>query len=195
MTSTPDLMTSVKVVDTYRSKFWKVRNLWGDTEAAAIRAVNRPGRDVECGYVTWRCLEDKSFLYCTLPSGRRLAYPEPLVLDRKTSWGAIKPTLTYMGVDKFNPKKWTRQNSYGGLLVENVVQAIARDLMAAAALRTEASGVYKPVLTVHDEMLSEAREGAGNPEDYSALMTELPPWAVGCPVDAEAFVTIRYRKG
>lgn len=189
----PNEMTAVKVVEAYREKFWRVKRLWWDTEKAAVKAVLRPGRSVPCGRVSYRFDEELDFLYCTLPSGRRLAYPSPDVIDRPTPWGDVKPSLTYMGIDQYT-RQWRRQQSYGGLLVENNVQAVARDLMAAAAQRCEQSGIYQPILTVHDEMLAESAKGTGSVEHYSALMARVPVWAVGCPVEAEGWCGTRYRK-
>lgn len=193
VTSTPDTMTSVKVVDAYRAKFWKVKNLWGDTEAAAIKAVLRPGKSVPCGRVVYHYDDDQDFLFCTLPSGRRLAYPDPNVVDRRMPWGDMKPSLTYMGTNAFT-RKWSRQHSYGGLLVENNTQATARDLMAAAMLRCEMSRTYQPVLTIHDEMIAEARVGTGSVDEFEALMAKCPPWAEGLPVTAAGWTGSRYRK-
>lgn len=187
----PEEATAVKVVDAYRAKYWRVREMWADYEASAIQAADNEGEEVICGKVTW-LLED-GFLYCTLPSGRRLAYPGAEVRPGQTSWGEIRNQLTYMGIDQYT-RSWKRQTSYGGLLVENVDQAVSRDLMAAAMLRCERSGVYTPVLSVHDEAISEAKLGTGSVKEYEALISTCPPWADGCPVEAEAWCGTRYRK-
>lgn len=189
----PETMTAVKVVAAYRAKFWRVKQLWDDCESAAIRAVLQPGRSVRAGRVSYRYDAAARFLYATLPSGRRLAYPDPDVTDREMPWGAIKPSLSYMGVNAFT-RKWSRQTSYGGLLVENCTQAVARDLMAAAMLRCEQSGVYRPVLSVHDELIAEADLGAGSVAEFEALMAACPRWAADCPVEAEGWCGPRYRK-
>ena len=78
--------------------------------------------------------------------------------------------------------------------MENVVQGIARDLMAAALLRCEYSDTYVPVLSVHDEMIAEARVGTGSVAEFEALMAEVPDWADGCPVTAEGWTGFRYHK-
>lgn len=192
---TPDLpedtMTSFKVVDAYRTKFERVKWLWQNQNDAAIRAV-KFGRRVECGKVAWYLAEDIDFLYCELPSGRRLAYPNPKVRRVLTSWGKEVDELTYAGVNPFN-RQWSRQKAYGGLLVENIVQATARDLMADAMVRAEAAG-YETVLTVHDELVAEVPLGFGDVHEFEQLMAELPPWAEGCPVAAEGWRGTRYRK-
>ncbi len=160
-------------------------------EEAAIQAVaQHPQEWVGLGKVVWETRGD--FLFCTLPSGRDLAYPFPQVREKKTPWGEMRPQLTFMGIDKHH--QWTRQHTYGGSLVENVVQAIARDLMAEATLRLEQGGVYAPILTVHDEILAEANTGVGDIKEFIALMAECPTWASGCPVAAEGWKGTRYRK-
>lgn len=188
----PEAMTAVRVVEAYRTKFWRVKELWDMQEWAAIQAVKNQGEHVECGHVTWR-FDYSGFLYCTLPSGRWLAYPEPQVRLKMMPWGKYKPSLSYMGVNAYT-RQWTRNDAYGGLLVENQVQAIARDLLAGAMLRCEQSGVYVPVLSVHDEIVTEAETGKGGVKEFNALMEWVPPWAEGCPIKAEAWAGERYRK-
>ena len=179
-----------QVVDTYRQKYWRVKQLWWDNEAAAIDAV-ASGSPISCGYVSWR--KEGDFLYCVLPSGRRLAYPFPEIRQRQTPWGEMKMALTFMGVNPFN-RQWQRQTSYGGSLVENVTQAVARDLLGDAMLRLGKTGVYDVVLTVHDEILAETDSMAGNVQEFEALMARCPQWATGLPVQAEGWKGFRYRK-
>lgn len=178
------------VVDAYREKYWRTKQLWYDQEAAAIKAV-QTGREIEAGKVSW--FVQGSFLYCELPSGRRLAYPFPKVSMQETSWGSQKLTLQFMTV---NPKtrQWMPQKTYGGMLVENITQAVARDLMAAALLRLEQHPVYSPVLSVHDEAIAEAPVGTGSVKEFEHLVSALPDWAEGLPVAAEAWSGLRYRK-
>jgi DNA polymerase bacteriophage-type len=101
-----------------------------------------------------------------------------------------KTVLTHMGLVK---NQWVREATYGGKLVENIVQATARDLMAEAMLRAE-DRKYYVVLTVHDEIVSEVPEGFGSVAEFEGIMAELPAWAEGCPVAAEGFKSKRYRK-
>jgi len=105
----------------------------------------------------------------------------------------VRDQLTFMGIGTYS-KKWSRQSTYGGSLVENITQAVARDLMAEATLRLELGGVYEPILTVHDEIIAEAIIGTGNVKVFEALMAECPDWADGCPVAAEGWTGMRYRK-
>jgi len=185
------LMTAVKVVKTYREKYWRVKQMWQEVEDAAIEATENPNTIIDAGKVTF-CFED-GFLFCRLPSGRCLAYPEPEVHMATTSWGALKKQLTFMTTSQYT-HQWCRESTYGGKLVENIDQAISRDLLAAAMWRAEKSGTYKPVLSVHDEIIAEALLGAGSVEGFNALMAKCPDWATNCPVEAEGWAGPRYRK-
>ncbi len=175
------------VVSAFREKYWRVKQMWWDQEDAAISAVlsNRP---VTCGYVSW--VPEGSFLYCVLPSGRRIAYPFPEIRPRSTPWGAVKNSLTFMGIHPLS-RKWVRQTTYGGSLVENITQSVARDVMAEAMLRCELSS-YPVVLSVHDEGISE--RAGGDLDEFLALMSKNPKWSVGLPIACEGFVTRRYKK-
>lgn len=181
-----------RVVDAYRSKFWRVKNLWEEQQSTAIEAVQIPQETVTTKYVSWLYDDDEGFLFCILPSGRRLAYPEPEIRSKQTPWGEMRASLTFMGVDSFS-HKWTRQHTYGGSLVENIVQATARDVMAAAMVRCEAAG-YPVVLTVHDEVVSETPLGFGSVRAFEELLTALPTWVRGCPIAVEGWNGTRYRK-
>ncbi|ATS92189.1 DNA polymerase [Stenotrophomonas phage DLP4] len=180
-----------KIVDAYRAKFWRVKKMWWDQEAAAIAAVRTPGRIVKCGRVQWCCFD--GFLHCKLPSGRLLGYCDPRIVMKPTPWGEKKPALTYMGVDPYT-KKWRRQDTYGGMLVENITQASARDLMADAMLRCHKEGLYDVILSVHDELIAECDMDAGDVKDFEATMAYTLDWADGCPVKAEGWTGMRYRK-
>jgi DNA polymerase len=184
---------SRQVVEAYRAKYHQVKSLWRDMEDAAIDALHEDNVEIliPCGRVTWH-LEGR-FLYCTLPSGRRLAYPDPRLTPRQTPWGETRFQLSYMGVDP-RTHKWTRQVTYGGMLVENVTQAVARDIMAEAILRCEEQGRYRVILSVHDELIAEADRRTGSVEEFESLLTTLPEWADGLPIAAEGWVGTRYHK-
>lgn len=181
---------SQKTVNAYRERFWRVKQLWYDIEEAACEAVHSKS-PVVCGKVEW--IKEGRFLYCELPSGRRLAYPDPEVRPRETPWGDIKYALTFKAIDQYT-RQWRRQTTYGGMLVENIDQAVSRDLMAEAMLRCAASNIYDPVLSVHDELIAEADLGKGDVKEFEDLMAALPDWAEGCPVAAEGWRGLRYRK-
>jgi DNA polymerase len=180
-----------QTVTAYRAKFSRVKELWYAQEGVACEAVRNPGKAFRCGCVSWK--KEGDFLYCTLPSSRKLAYPFAAIRPVTTSWGAQKMALTYWGVDALS-RKWKRQSSYGGMLVENIVQAISRDVMALAILRCEESRVYQPILSVHDEVICEANQHLGSVAEYTKLVASCPDWATGLPVEVEAWSGTRYRK-
>jgi DNA polymerase len=183
---------SQRVVAAYRSTYTRVVELWYEQEAAAVEAV-RTGEPVTCGRITWSVEQPFGrFLYAELPSGRRLAYAFPQVASTMVH-GRWRQQLTFMSVDA-KTHQWTRQKTYGGMIVENLVQAISRDIMADAMLRCEESGIYRPVLSVHDELIAEADMGTGDVKDYERLLATPPSWAEGCPIAAEGWVGTRYRK-
>ena len=177
-----------KVVQTYRSKYRTVPILWHDQEAAAKQAVMMPGTEVKCGKVTWKV--KGKFLFCALPSGRLLSFYEPMVEPTETSWGEVKDSVTYMSMNSVT-RKWERTKTYGGKLVENLCQAVARDLMAEAMLRCERAG-YNVTLSVHDELLTEA--ATGDVKEFEQLMATRPVWALGLPLKAEGWAGDRYQK-
>lgn len=180
-------------IQSYRQTHKPVVTLWGNIERAAMAAVENLGKRFTINRTTWYVRNN--FLFCELPSGRRLAYYGPSI-----KWGykfagskTKDPILHHFGVDSLS-KKWIETKTYGGRLTENVVQGIARDLMAAAMLRIEDTGIWQIVLSVHDELLGERNKGKGNLRLFCELMAELPPWAEGCPVAVEGWTGTRYRK-
>lgn len=188
-----------RVVSVYRTQYRTVPVLWQLQELAAKEALETK-RTVRCGKVIWGVHD--GFLFCRLPSGRCLAYYDPKIAPVKTSWGETKMALTYMALNSMT-KQWERDATYGGKIVENITQAVARDVMAEAMLRCEKAG-FKVVLTVHDELLTEANLGpAGNKDPdtiehhrqkFQGNMATPPAWAVGLPIKAEAWTGKRYKK-
>jgi len=177
--------TAQTCVSLYRNTYPKVRDFWYSTERAAIEAVNFPGRAVTCGRTVWVYNKARNYLFCKLPSGRFLAYQAPEIGE-----GKYCPSLSTMGVNGLT-KQWEREETYGGKLVENLTQAVARDLMAQAMLRVEKAGLPIAMHT-HDEIVAEGH--AEQLDDMIKIMCELPEWAEGFPLAAEGFVTERYTK-
>lgn len=176
-------------VATYRREHHPVTGLWADTQMAAIAAIRYPGKKFTKHRTSW-CVKD-DFLWCLLPSGRTLAYHRPEIKITETSWGARVDTIYHYATNPVS-KKWESVGTYGGRLVENIVQAVARDLLAEAMLRIEEHG-YEIILTAHDEVVAE-REKGGSMAEFNDLMREVPLWAKGCPIEAEGFIAKRYRK-
>lgn len=168
----------------------RIPEFWKAVEDGAIEAVQNPGSVVDVGAVRYR--KAGSWLFCRLPSGRCIAYAYPDVALKETPWGAKLPAMRFWGVDSFT-KKWSRQEFYGGLGFQNIVQAAARDVMSEAMTRAEQAG-FPPILTVHDEIVSETEHDFGNVEQFCGLMSQVPTWAAGCPIAAEGWEGPRYRK-
>lgn len=170
----------------YRDAHPATRRLWESLNDAAFRAVASPGRKFRAGSITYLCSGD--YLWCRLPSARVLAYCRPTIEKNDRGEDAVH----FWGVDSYT-KRWTKQGMWGGLLAENVTQAVARDLLAEAMLRLEAAG-YPLVLTVHDELVAEAPKGFGSVEEMEQIAAVLPDWASGLPVTASGWRGERYRK-
>jgi len=183
------------MVNLYRDKYEEVKWLWYGLQEAAIATV-KTGNPHSYNNIVYELHDDNAgrWLACLLPNGRRLWYYEPIVERIVPPWGGAKrDSLTYMGRDNKKGGTWGRVRTYGGMLTENVVQAIARDLMVDAMFRVEIAG-YKIVLTVHDEIISEDDENFGSQEEFEELMAISPPWATGCPVAVEGGCITRYQK-
>ncbi len=175
-----------KVKNDWREANANIVQFWWDVDKAAINAVKNPGTTFKARGVAFRAFG--KFLYCKLPSGRYLAYADPNIGVGRFD----NPQVTFRGTNSVT-RKWERQETYGGKLVENITQAVARDLMAQAMLRVERAG-YEVVLSVHDELIAERADDEGSIEEFNALMCELPTWAIGLPVEADGFECKRYRK-
>jgi DNA polymerase len=152
---------------------------WRALERAVIKAVQKPGTLVPCKRVAFR--RDKDFLFMQLPSGREIAYPFPhLKTDNRGNVAVV-----FMDNDK---GRWVEcrqgRGAYGGTWCENAVQAIARDIFAAAMPRLESAG-YPIVLHVHDEVCAEVSLGFGSPEEFLRILTTPPNWADGLPIAAK----------
>lgn len=168
---------------------------WRELNDACIQAVAKPGLITEALGGRVRFKVTGGFLWLKLPSGRRLAYCQPRVVWKPAPWDREKtiPGVVAWAVNS-KTKQWQKRSIYGGLLFENIVQATARDLMAAAMLRLDDGGKYLPLLSVHDEVITEADPETADVAEFERIMCELPDWAVGCPVKAEGWAGPRYRK-
>jgi len=208
-----------RAVKVYREKYPLVVALWKEVNAAAIAAVKNPGQAyASCGgKVLWVMSRDRRFLVAKLPSGRFLWYWKPVVrmewmtYCKDENCAHVKTGRAYdcphrqqrEGMNYWGKhpktKQWVLLKTYGGLLVENVTQAVARDLMMHGAMSCEAAG-FDQVLRVHDELLAEVEStrvvglGKATLERFLKIMCELPAWAAGCPVAAEGWIGPRYRK-
>jgi DNA polymerase bacteriophage-type len=182
-----------RMVNLYRAKYEEVPSTWYGLQEAAISTV-KTGEPHSYLRIIYDLVHDDAgtWLTCILPNGRRLWYYDPVVEKQATPWGK-RDTLSYMGRDNKLGGSWGRIYTYGGMLMENVVQAIARDLMAEAMIRVEQAG-FKIILTVHDEVIAEVPKGADRQKEFEKLMAETPPWAMDCPVAVEGGVVTIYQK-
>lgn len=178
-----------ETVDLWRESSPNIVAFWRGMEKAAIRAVVRRGHtDTPYRGV---CFDyEKGVLWMTLPSGRRIAY-----------WGAryepgkrdpSRKVLSYMGVDQ-QTKKWSRVETWGGKLVENCVQATARDSLRDAMMNLDAAG-FDIRFTVHDEVIATEPEDGRDADEMSRVMCRTSPWAEGLPLNAEGFACKYYQK-
>lgn len=169
---------------------------WNQVQAAAMAAVATPGTKVAVGPESRQVVYKRSgsFLFCRLPSGRALCYPYPEIKEVKTPWDETVMGLRYMAQNSVTGK-WERNAAYGGLLVENLTQAVARDLLAEAMLRLENKG-FPVVLHVHDEVVTEIPKSSpeSTAEEIQKIVAEVPAWAAGLPISAEGWRGERYRK-
>ena len=184
------------VVKSYRKKYKKVVSLWTDINAAAIGATKYKGKRYSCTSADVSFIHDGEYLKCHLPSGRHLHYIDAKVekVEPPTSWKSTKKIeqLTFMGVDSYT-KKWVRLSTYGGSLLENIAQAIARDLMCYGMLEAEDEG-YNMLFTVHDEGIAMVDIDFGSVPEFEEILARTPDWAKGVPVVAEGWEGPRYRK-
>ena len=177
------------VVSKWRASRPKTVALWRGLEKAAIECVDT-GLPCTYGPVTYRM--EGMFCTCELPSGRKLYYPFPKIINREMPWGGSKLQFSHMTVDA-ETKQWIRRFAHGGLLTENITQAICRDLLAEALLRLEAAG-FPIIMHVHDEAVAEVKAGARTLEEFEQIMTVVPAWAEGFPISAAGWVGNRYKK-
>lgn len=155
-------------------------------EGAVIRALQNPGTYTQYRELYFQHDTRADVLYITLPSGRRLAYHQPRLTVGRDQRKLDVLKISFMGYNtnsQQGPIGWVRRETYGGRIVENICQAVARDILAAAMLRVEAAG-YPIVLHVHDEIVSEVLKGFGSIEEYEALMMIREPWFSTWPIKA-----------
>jgi DNA polymerase len=187
---------SEHAVSTYRETHPQVVDYWKRNNDAALAAVRTPGtlQVVEHPVAPIKYKVAGPYLWLILPSGRPLCYAQPTIETREDPKTGLvwENQLRAWSMNQYT-RQWSPRWLYGGLLVENIVQAVSRDLMATAMQRVEAAG-YPVVLTVHDEVMSDVPARHGSLEEFERLMTTLPPWAAGCPVAVEGYEAERWRK-
>lgn len=177
-----------QVIHAYRTRYAKIKNLWADIEKAAVNAVKFSGQHYAANKKICYYVKD-NFLVCRLPSGREICYYDPDLCEGNFG----NDQINFMGLDS-QTYKFRREQTYGGKLVENIVQAICRDLLVQACSNLESRG-YEVIFHVHDEIVCEVPDHPRfNIREMETLMSQAPKWASDFPISTEGFEAKRYRK-
>lgn len=188
------------IVDRWRETNSMIRDLWNIVDSAAVTVITNGGAqtirsETTDAVITLACELDvitgTRYMTILLPSGRKLYYPSPEIGVNR--WG--NPSVSYMGQNQ-TTKRWERVETYGGKLVENIVQAIARDCLAIAIENLEAQGLHV-VFHIHDEVVIDAPAWADNDtmlDTVTKIMTKPIPWAQALPLNADGWVDKFFKK-
>ncbi len=170
------------IVDSWREANPNIVSLWWDIDAVVKRVVKTRTKEE---YKSLVISYEKGILFIELPSKRRLAYPKAKIGMNRFGGESI----VYEGIVVGN--KWDKIESYGGKFVENIVQAIARDILAEAMMRLEKKG-FNIVMHIHDEVVIES--DSSSIEEINQIMSLVPSWAPGLILDADGFESEFYKK-
>lgn len=188
------------IVDRWRETNSMIRDLWNIVDSAAVTVITNGGAqtirsETTDAVITLACELDvitgARYMTILLPSGRKLYYPSPEIGVNR--WG--NPSVSYMGQNQ-TTKRWERVETYGGKLVENIVQAIARDCLAIAIENLEAQGLHV-VFHIHDEVVIDTPAWADNDtmlDTVTKIMTKPIPWAQALPLNADGWVDKFFKK-
>lgn len=177
------------IITKWRKKSPNICKLWQDVEKGVKKAIRNKTKSHYRHGISFQA--EKGFLFITLPSGRRIAYVRPRI-EVEDMNGYEKESITYMGVIQ-GSGGWGKNYTWGGKLVENIVQATARDCLAMAMLRIDSAGL-KIVMHVHDEVIIERPIGCGTLKQVTDIMGEPILWAPGLVLNADGYETVYYRK-
>lgn len=174
-------------------KRWRKANpsivkLWSDVEEYAKHTITT---HKTCKLRDFIFAYESNTLTITLPSGRKLCYVSPGLGSNR--WG--KESITYFGVNQ-DTKQWFPQETYGGKLVENIVQAVARDALAWSLQNVKAAGYTEMVMTIHDEIVIEVPQERADEhlKNIQDIMGQEIPWMRGLPLRADGYTTPYYKK-
>lgn len=188
------------IVDRWRETNSMIRDLWNIVNSAAVTVITNGGAqtirsETTDAVITLACELDvitgTRYMTILLPSGRKLYYPSPEIGVNR--WG--NPSVSYMGQNQ-TTKRWERVETYGGKLVENIVQAIARDCLAIAIENLDAQGLHV-VFHIHDEVVIDTPAWADNDtmlDTVTKIMTKPIPWAQALPLNADGWVDKFFKK-
>ena len=170
------------IVDSWREANPNIVSLWWDIDSVVKRVVKTRSKE---RYKNLVISYEKGILFIELPSKRRLAYPKAKIGMNRFGGESV----VYEGIVVGN--KWDKIESYGGKFVENIVQAIARDILAEAMMRLEKKG-FNIVMHIHDEVVIES--DSSSIEEVNQIMSAVPEWAPGLILDADGFESEFYKK-
>ena len=174
----------------WRARYKKVVKLWYACKTAAINATSNPGKKFKVSNCVFAYVRDRNktpWLRLQIPSGRNLYYNKPEIQE-----GMYGLETSAMGINPYS-KKWQRLGIIPGRFVENIIQALSRDVLAQGKRNLDKMG-YKIIGSIHDEVLLEVDKDDDCLEDVSKLMCAMPPWANGLPLETEGMIEKRYRK-
>jgi len=176
------------LVNTWRASNRHITKLWYDCNSAMMNAIDGE----PCTVKGIKFYREKGFLFIDLPSGRRLSYPKPIIVDGKFGKAPAYKNFSkkIKGVDDY-----VTEDTYGGKIVENIVQAMARDCLAVNLLKLEDLG-YDIKFHVHDEIIIEVNKDRAEEElkNIENIMAINPDWAKDLPLNADGYVTEYYKK-
>lgn len=174
------------LVKTWRAANPNITKFWWDCDKAAKKAINdRTTVTIQFGI---KFIYDPGVLFIELPSGRKLSYIRPKIENGKFD----KPIITYEGMEQ-TTKQWSKLETYGPKLVENIVQAVARDCLAEAMFNVTKAG-YDIVMHVHDEIIMDVSEDFGSVEEVNEIFGQDISWAPGLPLKADGYECSYYKK-
>lgn len=156
--------------------------LWVDINAAAIETINTH-QPTSVGALTFTV--ESGIMFIRLPSGRRLVYVKPKLGENRFGGTSI----THEGIT--TGRKWDQLETYGGKLTENIVQAVARDLLTFGMHQVDRAR-HRIVMHVHDEIIVET--ATATVDEICELMATVPDWAQGLPLSADGYSCDFYMK-
>ncbi|WP_238858953.1 DNA polymerase [Clostridium sp. YIM B02569] len=176
-----------ELVQHWRNANPNITKFWWDCDKAAKKAIRE--KTTVTLHHGIKFIYDPGVLFIQLPSGRKLSYIRPKIEPHETFSG---DKITYEGMEQTS-KQWTRLDTYGPKLVENIVQAVARDCLAEAMFKVTSSG-YDIVMHVHDEIIMDVPKDKGSVEEICNIFGESIEWAKGLPLRADGYECSYYMK-
>ena len=174
------------LVKSWRAANVNITKFWWDCDKAAKRSIQE--RTTVCMQFGIKFIYQPGVLFIQSPSGRKLAYIRPAIVDGQYG----RPIVTYEGMEQ-TTKQWVTLETYGPKIVENIVQAVARDCLCEAMLKVEAAG-YPIAFHVHDEIIMDVPKGFGSINEVNAIFGEPIAWAPGLLLKADGYTCSYYQK-